>query len=263
MVLITHEMPLDILIKEGKNINDYSYALLHKCMEDDEYVKAITNGHDKTGILYLDNSCFELGASLDDHLLYEYYLKLKPDVLILPDVLGNKDETIKRTLEFLKKHPDVIGKAMAVAQGSSRTEIIECYKVFRDYRDPETGMPIEVLGIPFVFSWQIKKPYLQAIERILLLTELDHVVDVNRKHHLLGTWAAFEFAYYFNYSWIYSIDTSNPVMAAIDGTAYTEKGLIEKPKSTFDSTFNMKISDIDKDLLYYNTKLFRDIVENR
>ena len=77
---------------------------------------------------------------------------------------------------------------------------------------------------------------------------------------MLGTWWACEFSSYRDYQWIRSIDTSNPIMAAIDNNKYSDVGVIGKPKATFDSSYRMNISDIDMDLLYYNVNMFKEIV---
>jgi hypothetical protein len=255
-------MPLDLIMDPGFHINDYTYALLHKLIEDENYYNAIKANREDGHAVYLDNSCYELGASLDNRLLANWVFRLKPTLFMLPDVLGNKDETIKRSTEFLEQYgDDLLDTSMAVIQGSTFDEMVECYRYFRDYRFWHGGS-IRYIAIPFVFSWVDKVVHQQAAERIRLLRHLDHykIVDLNRWHHLLGTWQAFEFGLYHDYKWIKSIDTSNPVMAAIDGVRYEEHGLSTKPLSTFDKTYNMKKSDIDMDLLHYNCNVFRSIV---
>ena len=187
-------------------------------------------------------------------------MNLDPDVVIFPDTLGNKKATLDQTYQFIDQYPDTVPFGMAVIQGSTPDEMIECYQ---EYRDSTTvGIGIQMIGIPFVYSWAEKDPIVQANERIRLLKRLNdsRVVNKNLKHHLLGTWWAGEFEYYRDYSWIYSLDTSNPVMAAIDGSRYTNNGILNKPKANFDSSFAMKKSDIDMELLEYNCSMFRKIV---
>ena len=262
--LIAHETPLSIMKSDDHfKINDYTYVLLHKLIEDEEYfnaVKDIMNVGAWNGTsheVYLDNSCFELGSSLSNELLYEWCQKILPSVVILPDTLGNKKVTISQTDEFLDSYPDTAQYGMAVIQGNSPDEMIDCYQYFRDH--PKN---IYMIGIPFVYSWIEKNPIKQAIERIKLLDKLNdsRVIDRNRPHHLLGTWWACEFSSYRDYQWIRSIDTSNPIMAAIDNNKYSDVGVIGKPKATFDSSYRMNISDIDMDLLYYNVNMFKEIV---
>jgi len=263
MKLISHELPLDLMAKHEYEINDYTYVLLHKLIEDEAYAAAVMDIRktDPLRLIYLDNSCYELGASLDNKLLKHWSDKASADIVILPDVLGNRGQTLSRTFEYLDEYPQAAVYGMAVAQGSNPDELIDCYAELRDYRS-EFDHPIEMIAIPFVFSWIERDPTLQANERIRLLQLMDagRVIDRNRRHHLLGTWQAREFLQYRKFGWIWSVDTSNPIMAAIDGNAYETYGVHEKPKATFDSAYHLKEGDIDMNLLYSNVNMFRRIV---
>jgi len=259
--LISHELPLDLIDERQDAFCDYMFVLLHKMIEDKEYCEKVYSYRNKGGIIYLDNSCFELGEALDNNLLYEYYEKCSPDILILPDTLGDYQKTINRTFEFIEAYPDTIINSMAVIQGSTPEEMIECYKRFTKFRD-KNNRPFNMIGIPFVFSWIPRNSFLQANERVKLLSRMvnENIINHSFAHHLLGTWQAREFAYYTNYRWITSLDTSNPVMAAIDGVRYDDLGIMHKPISTFDTTYNMKSIDLDIELIYYNISQFRRIV---
>jgi hypothetical protein len=258
--LICHEMPRELEARYGYDLNDYEYFLLHKAMADPEYCRrAVKSSLYSQKFIILDNSCYELGASLDNDVLYHYYKLIQPTALIYPDVLGNMTDTLTRSHAFKEAFPDTWGTSMLVAQGSSRMELISCYE---EIVESEWSKDCFMIGIPFVFSWIDKDPTKQADERIALLREMDvlGIIRKDKKHHLLGTWQAREFAEYRDYDWIYSVDTSNPIMAALEGTKYTETGLVEKPKANFDSTYDTKLVDIDIDLVYYNVMTFRRIV---
>lgn len=261
MKLISHEIPLDLIDNHQRKISDYMYVLLHKLIEDPVYAQKAFDYKKSGGFIIMDNSCYELGASLEDELLHEWWDELGPDIVVLPDVLGDADATLKRTFGFLDKYPHVAKFGMAIAQGSNPAELIECYAELRDYRSEHDDY-IEMLGIPFVYKWVEKEPAKQAAERINLLELMDRrrVIDRNRRHHLLGTWQANEFTNYRKYGWVWSLDTSNPIMAAIDGSRYTDMGLFQKPKATFDSVYDMKESDINMELLYYNVNKFKELV---
>lgn len=256
--LISHEIPFDLLKDHQNSISDYLYVLLHLIIKDEAYLEYTISYKKKGGVVYLDNSCFELGESLDSGLLYEYYKKISPNVVILPDKLGYKTDTIKRSLEFLEKYPDTIEQAMPVIQGNSIDEMLECYREF-------SKIPgLQYIAIPFVYSWVSKDAFIQASERVSFIDTLHNSSIINKKlkHHLLGTWLPQEFVHYRNYDWIYSIDTSSPIMAAIEGTSYTNLGIQSKPKPNLDSVYNKKVDDIDMDLLYHNVRLFRKLVNN-
>tara|TARA_R110000803_G_scaffold105722_1_gene173917 strand:+ start:959 stop:1765 length:807 start_codon:yes stop_codon:yes gene_type:complete len=265
--LISHELPLALMVDETihDKINDYMFVLLHKVLEDPAYAAVVDRYQARHGIIYLDNSCYELGESMSNETLRHCFDIIGPDVLVLPDVLGDKDKTIERSTQFLKMNPDVITSAMAVIQGSSVREMSECYAYFRDWRDA-LGNAIPVIGIPFVFNWLVKEESAQAAERLFLLEYLEDnlILDPNRSHHLLGTWLPQEFQAYRDMDWIHSIDTSNPIMAALDGNRYDETvGVIKKPKYTFDEAYDLKESEIDMELLYHNVDVFKRIVNER
>lgn len=261
MKMISHEIPLALIDKHQRNLSDYMYVLLHKLIEDPAYAQKAFEYKSSGGLVYMDNSCFELGAAMDDELLYEWCEKLNPDIVVLPDVLGDRSATLDRTFGFLDKYPHVATYGMAVAQGADRHELIECYADMRDYRSEHDDY-IEMLALPFVFKWANKSPSEQSAARINLIKYMDssRIIDRGRRHHLLGTWQAHEFAHYREHGWIWSIDTSNPIMAAIDGDAYGDRGILHKPKSTFDSVYGMLESDIDMEMLYSNVEKFRRIV---
>ena len=260
MTYISHEIPRCLIDEHQDFISDYQFVLLHKILEDKDYAEMVCDFANNGEFTYLDNSCFELGESLDNDILYEWFQRLEPDFVVLPDVLGDRKRTLERSIEFANDYPDTIPNGMPVIQGATPDEMIDCYNDFTEYSDK---WPI--IGIPFVYRWADKDPTLQANERIKLLERMDReCIDRDIKHHLLGTWQAREFAHYRDYNWIHSIDTSNPVMAALDGTPYAGiHGLTQKPTSTFDSIYDMKEEDIDLDLLYYNVDSFRQIVTGK
>jgi hypothetical protein len=78
------------------------------------------------------------------------------------------------------------------------------------------------------------------------------------KLHLLGCQLPQEFSYHY-LNCIETIDTSNPILAAIDGMKYNPYGLISKPKTRIDDIIKIPFSKLDLDLTLYNVNLFRKI----
>jgi hypothetical protein len=62
-------------------------------------------------------------------------------------------------------------------------------------------------------------------------------------------------------SFIESIDTSNPIMATIDGIRYNTLGMHSKPKSNMNDNVYMDLKDIDKELLYHNIESFKNLTK--
>ena len=77
--------------------------------------------------------------------------------------------------------------------------------------------------------------------------------------HLLGCAVPQEFGWYKNINCVESIDTSNPVMSALEDIQYKNYGLYKKPKANMNDYFLMLDSQVDYDLLSYNLAMFRKI----
>jgi hypothetical protein len=59
---------------------------------------------------------------------------------------------------------------------------------------------------------------------------------------------------------IETIDTSNPIMAALDGIKYTFNGLTEKPKANMNDNFYIDYEEINHELLKWNVLTFRNLL---
>ena len=66
------------------------------------------------------------------------------------------------------------------------------------------------------------------------------VIKKNDRVHLLGCSLSQEFGWYENCSYIESIDTSNPIMAALEGIEYEEFWFINKTKSKYERSFSYR-----------------------
>jgi hypothetical protein len=64
---------------------------------------------------------------------------------------------------------------------------------------------------------------------------------------------------YKNIKCIESIDTSNPVMAAIGEMPYTSMGLSSKPLANMNKYQDISIDFLNEDLVEYNVEMFRKI----
>jgi hypothetical protein len=79
--------------------------------------------------------------------------------------------------------------------------------------------------------------------------------------HLLGTACPIEFSLYKGIKCIESVDTSNPIMAAVDGIKYNNLGTHSKPKSNMNSCSNIDYKDINMELLNHNVETFKNIIK--
>ena len=77
--------------------------------------------------------------------------------------------------------------------------------------------------------------------------------------HLLGTASPIEFGMYKDIECIESIDTSNPIMAAIGEMPYTKMGLHIKPMANMNKHQDMSLDFVNEDLVEYNVEMFRQM----
>jgi hypothetical protein len=101
----------------------------------------------------------------------------------------------------------------------------------------------------------------KAIGRFMILSHLQRNKTLlpNDRVHLLGTASPIEFGMYKNMPFIESIDTSNPVMAAIGEIPYTKMGLHAKPLANMNNFQSIDIESINTDLVKYNIEMFKQI----
>ena len=232
MIKIAHESPKDVF-NEVQSLTDYDYALVHLFEEDpiylDQFKKAIAKGRE----VILDNSIFELEEAFDAVKFDKWVNEIKPTWYIVPDALEQSQKTIDQMEDWNNKGLGYEGSGkIGVVQGKTYDEIVDCY----NYMNKEAD--VDMIAISFDYSYYTKScPHANKyvswmLGRVKLLGDLlrDGVINVNKPHHLLGCGLPQEFSFYkdANYEWLYSLDTSNPVVHGIKGIDYKADGLWNK-----------------------------------
>lgn len=256
---ISHEVPA-CLLKESLNFSDYQYALPHLLEENEKYRNHFLKCKEDGVPIYLDNSLHELGEAMGEDILLKWIKILEPTKFFVPDVWENKNASIisaKYWVQFVL--PKKVRK-VAIIQAKSYSEAYLCLSIYKDLGYKE-----------FAFSYGANyykeiTPHpnpdmAKALGRISVisklwdsgkLTEFDSV-------HLLGCSLPQEFSWYKGISCIKSLDTSNPIMTALEGKYYEDFGLSEKPKANLNSHFDTPLKDINLNLIHYNVNMFRII----
>jgi len=249
MIKIAHESPKSIFNKV-QQYTDYDYALVHLFEEDKEYLQqfktAISNGRE----VILDNSIFELEEAFDAEEFAKWIKHLKPTWYIVPDALENSEKTQTQMHSWLFDHKGLPGKMIGVVQGKTYDEIVNCYK----YMDRSAN--VDMIAISFDYSYYIEscphpnKYVSWMLGRVKLLGDLlrDGIINTDKPHHLLGCGLPQEFSFYknSNYDWIYSLDTSNPIVHGIKGIEYGSEGLWDKESQKLFELINYKVEDCNK-----------------
>ena len=268
MIKIAHEAPLGCF-KEVQEHTDYDYFLVHLFDKIPQYLELALKAKEQGRETILDNSIFELGEAFNMERFAVRVNDVRPTYYIVPDALENSEKTMNNMQEWLDKYKDKIDpscKMIGVVQGKDYGDICKCYTFMNEQAK------VDKIAIPFDFSyykWSFVHPsslVSWAFGRIKLLGDMlrEGIINTQKKHHLLGCGLAEEFAFYdgFNYSWIDSVDTSNPVLAGIEGHCY-EPGVALTDKSTTKMCDlimgNQKFTEEQTRLVVHNVQEFRNI----
>ena len=249
MIKIAHESSKSIF-KEVQKHTDYDYALVHLFEEDPEYLKQFQDAKEAGREIILDNSIFELEEAFDADKFAGWVERLRPTWYIVPDALENVKKTMNQMAEWNMRYKDLPGKKIGVVQGKSYEEIKACYIFMNEIAD------VDMIAISFDYSYYTKsvphpnKYVSWMLGRVKLLGDLmkDGVINENKPHHLLGCGLPQEFSFYkhADYDFIYSLDTSNPVVHGIKGITYGSDGLWNKESQKLVELINYQVSDLNQ-----------------
>ena len=258
MVKVSHELPVNMLGK-SYDINDYEYCLPHLLDQNELYKKHFLKAKKDGRYIIMDNSLHELGEAYDFDRLKYWVNELEPDEFMVPDVWMDCHQTAAQAKYWKQFEFPEKTKKIAVIQGKDKNDAYLCAGLLRE-------LGYDKLCVSYGATWyndffpHNNGDMGKALGRVRFvqgLLKLDHLKDV--KFHLLGCSIPQEFGWYDNDSRIESIDTSNPVMAALDGTQYSSNGLNYKPNANMNDFFDIKFEEIQYLDILYNTHKFREI----
>ena len=230
MIRITHEFPLCYYLDgTAEKLTDYTYCLVHRYLENEDYRNYMKDQVKKGRIVYLDNSLYELGAAWDQEAYADVIRELKPTYYMLPDVFLGGEENKLSQFGFLSSHRDLPSTPIAIPHSTSLIHLGMQLEEFCRELPPEV-----MIAIPFGdHSFENNNdetgyfnandipytPLRQAQNRKMFLKTYADVLK-NRQIHLLGCKSLAEFDDWnsnFDKSNIVSIDTSHPVAMTLEG----------------------------------------------
>jgi len=258
MIKVSHEVPI-CLLEHSLKFNHYDYCLPHLLDQNEQYRKFFYKSKAEGRYIIMDNSLHELGKAYDKSRLLYWIDELQPDEFIVPDVWENKTQSVVSAREWAKiKLPKNVTK-VAVVQGKSYEDVSTSYQTYKDLGYKKIAFSYGASYYNEVYP-HINKDFGKAMGRLWIISSLykNKIITKKDRVHLLGTAMPFEFKFYKDYPFIESIDTSNPIMAALEGTKYTD-GQHPKPKLNMNEVQTWPIEKVDVDLVNYNVILFRDI----
>lgn len=260
---IAHESPLSIF-ETVQKITDYDYALVHLFEESEEYLDKFLQARDKGREIILDNSIFELGHAFAPAQFARWVEELLPTWYIVPDALEDINNTIANWDDFMSSHKDLPGKTIGVVQGKSYEEVVECYNFMADRADM-VAISFDYSFFEEVFPVEVTKyhKWMRGRQWLIQKMEDEGVIRKDIPHHLLGCGLPQEFAYYRHKQYIYSCDTSNPVVHGMHDIRYKRLpeydiyGLEDKMSIKLCDLIESEVSDDQIADIIYNINQFK------
>lgn len=260
-MLISHEVPIWLLPK-SLGFNDYNYCLVHLLETHPQYKEFYKNSFVNNKELLLDNSIFELGKAFDPMKFAGYIEELRPTYYVIPDVLENYEETVASYKAFINEYQGLPGAKIGVVQGKTFNDLVQCYKYMSDNAD-YIAMSFDLSYYQHTGNGNTRlEKQCTGRQRFINTLIQEGIFNLQKPHHLLGCSLAKEFAYYRNQAIpIRSCDTSNPIVAGIEGLCYNgEFGLQSKPKTKLIEYIDHQLDDVQMYRVERNVEMFRKIV---
>lgn len=256
-IKVSHEVPFSLL-DYSREFNDYDYCLPHLLDENEEYLAYFRKAKAEGRYVIMDNSLHELGTAYDSKRLWHWINELEPNEFIVPDVWENKTASIVNARQWIKATYPKNTTPVAVVQAQTIHEAFECTQTYKDlgYRKIAYSYGASYYNDICVHP---NKDLGKALGRVYVISTLykQKVLTKHDRVHLLGCQVPQEFGWYQGIECIESIDTSNPIMAALDGNVIDFHGLTEKPKANMNNFQNISFGEIDLDLVDNNVEMFR------
>lgn len=280
MIKINSELP-NCMLGYNNHLNEYDFVLFHLYTTNKDYKDYYLKQRQlyPRRFMIFDNSAYEFyvkGETLNLTEFYEAICELQPDVYILPDVLMNKEETLKGVTEFLDNfslgitmNTKTTPKPLAVAQGNSSADLLDCLEKYKALGITHIALPfhnsffkemsVRVPGYiqqPFVDKYGIvlTEDHMYAMGRVKfvrahmdLLKSFEHV-------HFLGSHCPLEKVFYKDF---HTMDTGYPVKCAVKGDRLFKE--IGKPDVIIDEFLDINLPSATQKLIKSNVLAFRNL----
>jgi hypothetical protein len=259
---ISHELPLSLMHNAYK-WNDYDYCLPHLIDHYDQYRTFFQKSRLDKRFIIMDNGLFEGVTHTTEDLLEKINL-VRPNIFIVPDAWNDANTTLVNAKSWMinyKQHiPDEIN-LMAVCQGKDMGELVTTYQTLVDLG--YTHIAFNHSSIAYQKDYDgldhLKASMYGRMEFIRRLVA-SGTIRKSHYHHLLGCSLPQEFMSYKDWTFIKSVDTSNPILVGAEGKRYNDSGLTWKPKEKLEHYFEKDLSGKVEDIIF-NVQQFRSFIK--
>ncbi len=194
---------------------------------------------DKNDYIILDNGAAE-GNEFGSKHLFTIAEHLGAHEIVVPDALGDTEETLARALAFSRyANPDY--RYMGVLQGQTLDEVLKC---MRAYLEMGPLNYITTIGIPRLLTYWNKRVRITLAEWIM-----KEKYYATLEFHALGASAWMKEAEILSdYSCIRGIDTSLPVYMGLEGLSIHTDEYIPRPPNFFSLSEATKQAEMNSDI---------------
>lgn len=239
------------------------YCLCNLYIKYPEYRRFFLNQRNAGKFILLDNGAAEHDLVTETALL-NITCELRPDLVIPPDILLNKEETLKSFYSFIKRFEDRklydYTRIFACPQASNVKDWLNCYEEMME-EELVVRIGLSKITIPYCFNGvQIGEDRLIKESRWRCVEELKRRNFLNKDIHCLGAGDMREFEYYKDFPQIVSTDSCNTVWSAMNGISF-EDGNFERFPTPRDY-FERKIEEESLKIAKKNTDWMKKSLGN-
>lgn len=186
------------------SVTNTHLILAHEVLANEETAQYYASLNPYQHMVILDNGVVEIGSSVSHEQLISAWVKAPYAWCVVPDSMGNREETILLGKQFITHlpHYPLLNKLMIVPQGKTINEWLDCLDYLRGVTPskPVTCM----LGIP-----RITEDWAGGREQLLKLSRWQDRVWLLGIQHRLS-----EVYWSWRYSMVQGVDSSLPARAA-------------------------------------------------
>jgi hypothetical protein len=228
-----------------------------------KYQEYFTQAKKDNRFIIMDNSLFEGVVHTTEDLLEKIDL-IRPNIFIVPDAWNDSNTTLVNAKSWMinyKQHIPEGVNLMAVCQGKDMGELITTYQTLVDLG--YTHIAFNHSSIAYQKEYEGMDPLKASMYgRMEFIRRLVQSGTIRKDiyHHLLGCSLPQEFMSYDDWSFIKSVDTSNPILVGAEGQRYSDSGLTWKPKEKLEHYFEMNLEDKVEDIKF-NVDKFKSFIK--
>lgn len=235
--------------------NNVCFCLAHFYMQYPHYRDYFLKLKEKGKFITLDNGAAEHSIVSQEDLL-NIVKELKPNEVISPDILFNKQETISNLYSFvaemktrnLIEHTNIF----ACPQGSTKEEWIECYTEMVNHPNVSV-IGLSKIAVPKCWLGKVNDEGIKQSRN----TCVDYLIEnqlLKKQIHFLGMGDPTEFAHY-NHILLRSTDSCYTIYAALNGIKFGEGEFTRIP--TVNDYYDQSIPKNIEPIILHNFSFLR------